>query len=166
MIAAACTVIVGVVEVLSPGVGSVVPGGGVMVALLAEIVAGVTVGAVPLTSTTSTSPTPTLTPTLTLSVPDAAEQEVAADTGAQVQVTPVSWVGTESVNVAPTACDGPALRTSMRYCTAPPTGTGTAEVMVLTTLNCAVAARVLLSLLLLLPGWDRRCRPGRRPWRC
>ncbi|MCT4541793.1 hypothetical protein NSY55_27235 [Pseudomonas aeruginosa] len=154
-IAAACTVMVGVVAVLSPGAGSVVPGGGVMVAALAEIVAGVTVGAVPLTSTTSTSPTPTLTPTLRLPVPEAVAHDVAADTTAQVQVTPVSCAGIESVSVAPTARDGPVLRTSMRYCTAPPAGTAAPPAgltMVLITLSCDVAASALLSLAVLLPG--------------
>lgn len=43
----------------------------------------------------------------------------------------------------------------MRYCTAPPAGTGAPAAgltMVLTTLSCDVAASALLSLAVLLPG--------------
>ncbi|WWW35746.1 hypothetical protein V8017_01065 [Stenotrophomonas rhizophila] len=151
--ALACTGTAGVVALLSPGVGSVVPVGSTSVTLLAGTVAGVALGAVPLTSSTTLSPTPTLTCTLTaLPVPLDCAHDDAAVLGWQLQATLVSSDDTVSTTPTPCAAEGPALLTWMRYCTAPPAATGLALSNVLVTLSCACRASALVSVAVLLPG--------------
>ncbi|MNK38853.1 hypothetical protein D3C87_574530 [compost metagenome] len=151
--ALACTGTAGVLAVLSPGVGSVVPEGSTSDTLLAGTVDGVVVGAVALTSTTTLSPTPTLTSTLTaLPVPLDCAHDDAAVVAWQVQATLPSRADTLSTTATPEAADGPALLTWMRYCTAPPAGTGEALSRVLVTLSCACNASALVSVAVLLPN--------------
>ncbi len=151
--ALACTGTAGVLAVLSPGVGSVVPVGSTSDTVLAGTVAGVAAGAVPFTSSTTLSPTPTLTSTFTaLPLPLGCAHDDAAVVGWQLQVTLVSSEDTVSTTPTPLAADGPALLTWMRYCTAPPAATGVALTRALLTLSCACSARALVSVALLLPG--------------
>ena len=103
----------GSVSVLSPGSGSVVPGGVPTVAVFAPMVPPA--GAVPLTVmvTALAPPTPTVAARLTSPVPDPVPQLEVPD-AAQLQLTPVNCGGTVSAIVAPTAMEGPALVTTSR----------------------------------------------------
>jgi hypothetical protein len=108
---AAPTVTVALLELFA-GTGSVTPAGTDAVAVLLSVPAGTLDPTVPLIVMVTDDPTGRFAVVLiTLPLPDAAPHVAPAD-GAQVQVTPTSWDGTESKIVAPVTFDGPLLVTT------------------------------------------------------
>ena len=136
-----------------PGFGSVVPPGGVTVAVFAAIVLGVVTGAVPVTTIVTELPPPAAMSTVVAMLPaPLAAPQLALPAAVQVQVTPVSCAGTVSLTLAPTRSDGPALVTTIWYETVPPAATGEAVSSVLAIAASALAALGVLEVELLLPG--------------
>jgi hypothetical protein len=105
----------GTVEVLFPGVESVVPAGGLTVAVLAAMVLGVVVGAVPVTVMVNLLVAPaTIDPVKLIALPlPLATLQLALPAATQAHVTPVNCAGTVSLIVAPATSEGPALVTTI-----------------------------------------------------
>ena len=139
------SVVVSVAELFA-GVGSVVPDGGLTVAEFVSVpVASWLI--VALTEYVSVEPTGKLTVSVIEPVPLAVH--VAPPAEAHVQVAPISAAGRASATAAPTASDGPTLRTTIVYVVGVP-GTAVATPSVLVMLRSASGVRVSVSVELLL----------------
>jgi hypothetical protein len=138
---------VSVAELL-PAVGSVVPAGAVMVAVLAsepvvdeEMVAVIVYVAV----------APTAKLMVSLMEPEPLATQVAPAVATQVQVALVKDAGTTSATTAPTTADGPLLEAMTVYVTPVP-GISVSALSVLVMARSAVTMRVSVSFAELLPG--------------
>src|SRR5438874_1399040 len=110
------------VDELLPGVGSVVPAGGVTVAVLTRLPVS-DASVVPVTVKTTELPTPLATFTVAarlLPEPVAPLVTEALPVVLDVQVTPVSPAGIASATLAPVTLLGPLLVTVMVYVTTLP----------------------------------------------
>ena len=97
-----------------PGLLSVVPAAGVIVAVLSSGPPGVEAATVPVTVRVALVPFGNVTGTeIPLPDPDGDEHEAPAPATAHVQVTPAMAAGTTSASTAAVAVDGPALVTVM-----------------------------------------------------
>src|SRR5262249_38315518 len=104
--------------VLLPGTGSVTPTGGATVAALVNAPV-VSAGTVPVTVNVAWVPAGRVTSASILPVPDGVPQAAPA-LGVQVHVNPASGAGRASCTRALVTFDGPALVTTIVYCSAAP----------------------------------------------
>jgi hypothetical protein len=135
--------------VLLPGVGSVTPTGGVIVAELASVpVAPAMIAAVNVY--VAVPPLKRSAVVLMFPTPDPAAQADPV-VATQVHVAPVSEAGSVSAIVAPVTADGPLFEATIVYVIAVP-GTAVAELSVFVNARSAVTLSVSVSVAELLPG--------------